>query len=252
MTCFRAQRLWMPMSASKPVALRIDGLVAGYGGRRVLNEVSLEVCKGEVVALIGHNGAGKTTLLRTVFGLLTAWEGCVTLHGVDFGNSTPRILLEQGVAYVPQGNRVFPDLSVLENLEAGGTILEKGPMLKEGIERALDLFPVLRARLRQRAGALSGGEKQMLALANVLVLRPRLLLLDEPSMGLSPRLVTVALARIRQIAQDWELACLVVEQKVRDVLRIADRTYVLRNGFVSYTGPSVDLFDENKLREAYL
>lgn len=232
--------------------LRVEGLVSGYGKRRVLNEVSLHVGAGEIVALIGHNGAGKTTLLRTVFGLLPAWVGRVTIDGVVADGASPRTLLARGVGYVPQGNRVFCDLSVLENLETGGTTLGRRTRLGEGIERAFGLFPSLRQRVRQKAGTLSGGEKQMLAIANSLVLQPRLLLLDEPSLGLAPSMVTAVLGRIRQINQEWGLSCLIVEQKVREVLRVSDRTYVLRNGAVSYSGPSADLSDERKLRAAYL
>jgi branched-chain amino acid transport system ATP-binding protein len=161
-------------------------------------------------------------------------------------------LLKAGIAYVPQGNRVFTDLTVYENLEMGGVTLPTKQALKAGIERAFTLFPHLKDHLQQRAGTLSGGEKQMLALANALVLFPRMLLLDEPSLGLAPPLVTDALHRIRQISRDDGVTVLIVEQKVREVLKIAARVYVLRNGRVSFTGPAAELQDDAKLREVYL
>lgn len=232
--------------------LNVDALVTGYRKKQVLNGVTLDLAFGEIVAIIGHNGAGKSTLLKAVFGLLPIWKGQVILDGVALHSPSPRELLRSGVAYVPQGNRVFTDLTVGENLEMGGVTLSNGALLKEGIERVFTLFPSLKARLRQRAGTLSGGEKQMLALGNALVLSPRLLLLDEPSLGLAPPLVTEALERIQQISRDSGVAVLMVEQKVREALKIAQRVYVLRNGLVSFSGPADSLSDDKKLREVYL
>lgn len=232
--------------------LRIESVVTGYGKKRVVRGVSLCVAAGEIVALIGHNGAGKSTLLKAVFGLLPIWEGRVLLNGQPLDSPSPRELLRAGVAYVPQGNRVFADLTVRENLEVGGITLDGKPRVREGIERALTLFPALRSRLRQRASTLSGGEKQMVALANALIVMPRLLLLDEPSLGLAPPLVTGAFSRLRQLNRDFRISMLVVEQKVREVLKMADRVYVLRTGSVSYSGPTAPLMDQARLREVYL
>jgi ABC-type branched-subunit amino acid transport system ATPase component len=148
--------------------LEVEGLVSGYGKKQVLNGVSIEVMEGEIVALIGHNGAGKSTLLKTVFGLLPTWKGQMTLDGKGLTSPIPRELLRLGVCYVPQGNRVFTDLNVRENLKLGGITLPDNMRLNNGIERVLTLFPGLKPHLRQRAGSLSGGEKQMLALANAL------------------------------------------------------------------------------------
>ncbi|MGH9893944.1 MAG: ABC transporter ATP-binding protein [bacterium] len=214
--------------------------------------MTIDVAPREVVALIGHNGAGKSTLLKAVFGMLPIWTGSVALDGMRLNTPTPQDLLRAGVAYVPQGNRVFADLTVRENLDMGGVILSNGVRLKDGFERVFTLFPALKSRLRQRAGTLSGGEKQMLAFANALVLSPRLLLLDEPSLGLAPPLLAEALQRIEQISCDSGTAVLIVEQKVREVLRIARRVYVLRNGQVSFCGAANELFDDVKLREIYL
>ncbi len=240
------------MASEARYVLQVGDLVTGYGKKRVLNGVGLDVHAGEIVAIIGHNGAGKTTLLKAVFGLLPVWEGSVSFDENPSDSRTPRKLLRQGVAYVPQGNRVFSDLTVRENLEMGGVMLRDRRALKERIEHVFTLFPALQDRLRQRAGTLSGGEKQMLALANAIVLSPRLLLLDEPSLGLAPPLVSDALGRIQQIAKDNDVAILIVEQKVREVLKIAQRVYVLRNGVVSYSGSTDSLRDEAVLRRVYL
>jgi len=232
--------------------LKVLDLVTGYGKKQVVNSVSLEVGRGEIVALIGHNGAGKSTLLKAVFGLIPIWQGQVFLDGQAVPKPKPRDLLRAGVSYVPQGNRVFTDLTVHENLEMGGVTLPNKQRLKEGIERVFTLFPSLKDRLKQRAGTLSGGEKQMLALGNALILCPKVLLLDEPSLGLAPPLVSEALDRIQQISHDSCVTVLIVEQKVREVLKIAQRVCVLRNGKVSFTGPAADLQDDQRLKQVYL
>lgn len=232
--------------------LKVDNLVTGYGKKQVVNWVSIGVAIGEIVTLIGHNGAGKSTLLKAVFGLIPVWEGQVVFDGEVLRTLNPRALLRLGVAYVPQGNRVFTDLTVRENLEMGGVTLPNRARLNEGIERVFMLFPSLKGKLKQRAGTLSGGEKQMLALSNALILSPRLVLLDEPSLGLAPPLVAEALGRIQQISRDSQMTVLIVEQKVREVLRIAQRVYVLRNGQVSFSGEVAELSDDAKLRKVYL
>lgn len=240
------------MQHSETILLRVDSLVAGYGKKQVLNGVSLGVGRGEIVALIGHNGAGKSTLLKAVFGLIPVWQGQVSFDDKAVLSPKPREWLRMGVAYVPQGNRVFTDLTVQENLEMGGITLPTKQAVKDGMERVFTLFPALKERLKQRAGTLSGGEKQMLALGNALILSPKLLLLDEPSLGLAPPLVTEALTRIQQISRDSGVTVLIVEQKVREVLKIAQRVYVLRTGRVSFTGPAAELNDDAKLKEVYL
>jgi branched-chain amino acid transport system ATP-binding protein len=232
--------------------LEVTNVVAGYGKKQVVNNVSLGVDRGSVVALIGHNGAGKSTLLKAIFGLIPIGQGTLRIDGAVVEKPAPRSLLRQGVSYVPQGNRVFTDLTVHENLEMGGITLPGKQQLKEGMERVFTLFPALKDKLNQRAGTLSGGEKQMLALGNALILSPKLLLLDEPSLGLAPPLISEALGRIQQISRDNGVTVLIVEQKVREVLKIAHRVYVLRNGRVSFTGPAKELKDDAKLREVYL
>jgi branched-chain amino acid transport system ATP-binding protein len=231
--------------------LEVESLVTGYGKKQVLNGVSLNLAAGEIVALIGHNGAGKSTLLKAVFGLISIWEGTVSLDGDSLNSPNPRRFLRAGVSYIPQGNRVFADLTVEENLEVAGITLLDKTQLKEGIELVSALFPALSPRMQQRAGTLSGGEKQMLALANALVVSPRLLLADEPSLGLAPQLVSGALHHLQDLNRNYRVTILIVEQKVREVLKIAHRVYVLRNGRISFGGPASAL-DDAKLREVYL
>ena len=240
------------MPDGRTALLEVKNIVPGYKKRQVIKGVSIDVAPNEIVALIGHNGAGKTTLLKTIFGLNPIWNGQLYLSGLNIRTPTPRIMLGQGVGYLPQGNRVFTDLTVKENLEIAVASLRSKSGVNEGIERAVCLFPVLKSKLAQQAGTLSGGEKQMLALSNALILSPRLLLLDETSLCLAPALVAQTLMRIRDISENAGAAVLIVEQKVREVLKIADRVYVLRNGLVSFSGQANDLTDETKLRAVYL
>ncbi len=240
------------MAEDGACALAMEGLVTGYGNRQVLNGVTIDVGFRETVALIGHNGAGKSTILRAVFGMIPIWSGHIALAGERINGATPRSLRRAGVAYLPQGNRVFADLTVRENLELAGAVLGKDDHLREAIESSLNLFPSLKSRLGQRAGTLSGGERQMLALASALILSPRLLLLDEPSLGLAPPLVTDALERIHRLSRDSGTAVLIVEQKVREVLRIARRVFVVKRGIVSFSALTDNLVDEETLRDVYL
>lgn len=242
-----------PSVSSNPVILSVHDLVTGYGKKQILNGVSVAVPQGEIVTLIGHNGAGKSTLLKAIFGLIPIWDGQLSLDGQPVEKPQPRALLRAGVAYVPQGNRVFGDLTVAENLEIGGVTIPGKQTRRDGIERALAQFPVLRERLKQRAGTLSGGEKQMLALANALVIAPRVLLLDEPSLGLSPPMITEALALIQKLNRDSGVSILIVEQKVREVLGICHRVCALKVGQVTYAGdPQVLQNDRDKLRQVFL
>ncbi len=240
------------MSADSDNAmLQLSELVTGYGKKQVLNGVGLSVPRGEIVALIGHNGAGKSTLLKAVFGLIPIWSGQVQLEGAVLSAPNPRDWLRRGVVYQPQGNRVFTDLTVRENLEIAAMTMPKSDA-KVAVARALESSPGLKERLKQSAGTLSGGEKQMLALANALITSPRVLLLDEPSLGLSPTVMTEAFGTIQEISRDRGVAVVIVEQKVREVLRIASRVCVLRNGKVSFCGMAEELRDERRLKEVYL
>lgn len=235
-----------------PTLLRLEGLVSGYGNKQVLSGVDLRLGQGEIVAIVGHNGAGKSTLLKAVFGLLPAWSGFIVLDGNGLHSHTPRQMLAKGVSYLPQGNRVFADLSVLDNLRMGGVTLPNIGAVEVGIERVVGIFPMLKTKLKQQAGTLSGGERQVLALASSLMVRPRLLLLDEPSLGLSPKMISDALKRIASLVSDSGASALIVEQKIREALSIAQRVYVLRMGKVSFTGNATELLDDAKLKEVYL
>lgn len=232
--------------------LSATGVVAGYDGKQVLSGIDLSVGKGEVVAIIGHNGAGKTTLLKALFGLVKISAGEVILDAGKW-QPQPAALLAAGVAYVPQGNRVFPALTVRENLRVAAISVGVRTAFDDGVERVMAMFPALRARLNQIAGTLSGGEQQMLALGRALMFNPQVLLLDEPSLGLSPPLVTKALALLESLARDRSLGIVVVEQKVREVLRVSTYVYVLRRGVVAFHGAADRLLrDEQLLRETYL
>ncbi len=239
------------MTEPRSPLLSVEALVTGYGNKQVLNGITVRVAPGEIVALIGHNGAGKSTLLKAIFGLLPIWQGNIWFEGKVLRSAHPGQLRRQGVVYVPQGSRVFAEFTVEENLAMGGLTISNQARIKEGIERVLTLFPALKSRWHQKAATLSGGEKQMLALAMALILSPRLLLLDEPSLGLAPQILSQAFGLIQQINADFNVAVLIVEQKVREVLKLAHYVYVLRNGTVSFSG-TPELFDNTKLRQVYL
>ena len=233
----------------------MTGLSARYGAVAALRDVSLEVRAGELVALIGANGAGKSTLLRAIAGLVAPAAGRVTLDGRDVTGQAPEAMIRAGVALVPERRRVFAPLTVLDNLELGGYALPRGrdfrSRLEAGVEEAYRLFPVLRRRRDQLAGTLSGGEQQMLAIGRALMTRPRLLLCDEPSLGLAP-LVVAEMMRLLSTLQEAGTTILLVEQNARMALRSADRAYVLEVGSVVLSGAAADLLEDDQLKAAYL
>jgi branched-chain amino acid transport system ATP-binding protein len=231
---------------------RSEAVVSGYGSRQVLNQVSLEIAPKEIVALIGHNGSGKSTFLKTTFGLVPLWKGAVFIDGRRVGTPDPRSMLQLGVAYVPQGNRVFGDLTVYENMQMGDITSIDRSGLGGRIKNTIELFPDLKPLLDRTARSLSGGEKQLLALATGLILSPRMLLLDEPTLGLAPIAARNALKHIQELRKVLGMSILIVEQKVRAVLEISDRVYVMREGSISFSGESAKLKDERNLREQYL
>lgn len=212
--------------------LVVRHLGTGYGRKPVLFDVSLTVRPGEIVAVLGHNGAGKTTALRTVFGLLPAWEGEIWLSGESVGGWSTAERVRRGIGFVPQEHCVFPDLTVAENLELGAFSVSDRRMVAARRERVWALLPLLAERRRQLAGTLSGGEQRMLGLGMALMAEPRLLLLDEPSLGLAPRLVERLMETIAAIARTAAMTVLLVEQNVTHALQIADRVYVMRTGRV--------------------
>jgi len=235
--------------------LEVSGLSARYGNVAALRDVSLEVRAGELVALIGANGAGKSTLLRAIAGLLVPAAGRVALDGRDVTGQAPEAMIRAGVALVPERRRVFAPLTVLDNLELGGYALPRGrefrSRLEAGLEEAYRLFPVLRRRRGQLAGTLSGGEQQMLAIGRALMTRPRLLLCDEPSLGLAP-LVVQEIMRLLSTLREAGTTILLVEQNARMALRAADRAYVLEVGSVVLSGAARDLLEDDQLKAAYL
>jgi branched-chain amino acid transport system ATP-binding protein len=230
--------------------LDIEDLASGYGRVEVLRGISLHVDAGETVALLGSNGAGKSTLNNTVCGLVPAWRGRVRFDGADLTRAHARTVVQAGLIQVPEGRRVFPNLTVLENLELGA--YARGRERRAGnLERVFATFPRLAERRTQQAGTMSGGEQQMLAIGRGLMAEPRLLILDEPSLGLSPLLVEEMFALIARLHADG-LAVLLVEQNVAQSLDIADRAYVMENGALRFAGTPAALLASDELRQAYL
>jgi len=232
--------------------LELRNIATGYGKKQVLFDVTMHVNQGEIVAIIGPNGSGKSTLLKVVCGLIPAWKGEILYQNDRINGFSPAKNVSRGITFAPQGNRVFHGLSVLENLQIGGFQLSRKE-LKEGIEKAMEMFPVLRERSRQDAGKLSGGEQQQLALARALMPKPKLLMLDEPSLGLAPGLQESVFQTIAGIGRENGPAILIVEQKVREVLSICDRVYSLKLGKVAFDGRPQELKDNSgKLKELFL
>ncbi len=230
--------------------LAISGLRGGYGQVEVLRGVDLRVEPGEMVALLGSNGAGKSTLNNVVSGIYPAWAGSVVFDGQDLSRAHYREVVKAGLIQVPEGRKVFPNLSVLENLELG-SFARARERRALNLEKVFGIFPRLRERLQQLAGTMSGGEQQMLAIGRGLMAEPRLLILDEPSLGLSPLLVDEMFSLIRRLRDDG-LAVLLVEQNVGQSLEIADRAYVMENGSIRFSGKPADLLGSDELRRAYL
>jgi len=230
--------------------LEVADLDVSYGQRRALDGVSLTVAPGEIVTLLGANGSGKSTTLRAISGLVRPSAGAVRYQGRELGRLTADAIVVAGIGHVPEGRDVFPEFSVHENLQVGAHTVAAREVAGR-LEAAYALFPVLRERRRQRAGTLSGGEQQMLAIARALMTRPSLLLLDEPSLGLAPRLVREIFGVIRRINAEG-VAVLLVEQNARAALALAARGYVLETGRVVAAGRSADLAVDPRIRAAYL
>lgn len=229
--------------------LDVEKVTSGYGDMEVLHDVSIEVKEDEVVSVIGPNGAGKSTLMKTIFGLLSPWKGSITFNGQRIAGIPPDRIVRQGLCYVPQVENVFPSLTVEENLEMGAFVLN-GDLtgLKERVYR---LFPVLKERRRQRVGKMSGGERQMVAMGRALMLEPKLLLLDEPSAGLSPKLVDMIFERIMEVKKTG-VAIVMVEQNAKKSLELADRGYVLANGRNRFEGTGDELLHDEEIGRLYL
>ena len=223
------------------VLLEVEGLEAGYGKKTVLQGVALRVHEGEVVTMLGHNGAGKSTTLKTILGLLPARAGRVTFAGRPWANGDPVENVRRGMALVPQGRGVFPDLSVIENLMLGAYTQRDTSATATRLREVLELFPALHERGAQRAGTLSGGQQQMVAVGMALMPRPRLMMMDEPSIGLAPVLVQKVLETARQINRRFGTAIILVEQNIRTALGVADRAYVMKSGRIVHERPASEL-----------
>ena len=232
--------------------LEVRNLAAGYGQLTVLEDISLEVGQGEVVAIVGANGAGKTTLLSAIAGLVKPRRGTVLLGGEAIAGLGANRIVARGLVLVPEGGRLFPFLSVLDNLELGAYTRHARADAARALEEALTLFPILAERRHQLAGKLSGGERQMCAIARAMMSRPRLLMLDEPSAGLSPLMVEKVFDLVANLAREKALTVLLVEQNVNEALEVAARAYVLDRGAIVKQGSADDLATDPQVREAYM
>ncbi len=230
--------------------LVVNNLEVAYGAISALKGISLNVQKGEVVALIGTNGAGKTTLLNTLAGILKARAGEFLFMGKTLNGLGPEDIIRKGLALVPEGRRIFPSLSVRENLRLGA-IIRRDTEIEADIERMTKRFPILEQRIAQAAGTLSGGEQQQLAIARALMSRPKLLMLDEPSLGLAPILVDEIFDLIAQL-KETDVTILIVEQNAKRTLKLADRAYVLNTGIIEHSGAAQDIREQVDIKKAYL
>ena len=232
--------------------LNISKVETFYGNIQALRGVDVKVNEGEIVALIGSNGAGKSTLLMTISGVNKAATGEILFESKSIANLPPHDIVNLGISQVPEGRRIFSRLTVEDNLRLGASVNEKGKNFDQDSKGVYDLFPVLKDRLSQRGGTLSGGEQQMLAIARAMMARPRMLLLDEPSLGIAPKLVNQIFSSIKNINKEKKVTVFLVEQNAKKALELADRGYVLVNGKISLEGAGKDLLNNPDVQAAYL
>ncbi|RLG51613.1 MAG: ABC transporter ATP-binding protein [Thermoproteota archaeon] len=226
-------------------------ITAGYGKAVIIRDVDIKVEEGKITAIVGPNGSGKSTFLKTVFGLTRVFKGCIMYDGKDVTRLAPEERARMGLGYVPQVNNVFPNLTVLENLEMGAYAMKDKEQVRAEIEEMMEIFPILRERKKQKAGSLSGGERQMLAMAMALMGKPKVLLLDEPAAALAPKVVNQIFSRIREIVNSG-ITVLLVEQHARRALSLCDMGYVMSSGRVVMKGPGSELLSDEKFIEAFL
>ena len=231
--------------------LELNNLTAGYGSFQALFSVNLEVKKGEAIAVIGPNGAGKTTLLRTISGMLPVQSGNLSMEGTSLKDVPPYRIIDLGIAHVPENRRLFPSMSIEDNLRMGAFTPNARPHFEERLDFIFDLFPRLKERRSQIAGTLSGGEQQMCAIGRALMSSPKLLLMDEPSAGLAPVIVNQVFQLVQQI-RDQGLTVLIVEQNIEQVLQIVDRAYLMEVGTIKISGKAEELIQSESLRKAYV
>ena len=231
--------------------LELNNLTAGYGSFQALFSVNLEVKEGEAIAVIGPNGAGKTTLLRTISGMLPVQSGNLSMEGTSLKDVPPYRIIDFGIAHVPENRRLFPSMSIEDNLRMGAFTPNARPHFEERLDFIFDLFPRLKERRSQIAGTLSGGEQQMCAIGRALMSSPKLLLMDEPSAGLAPVIVNQVFQLVQQI-RDQGLTVLIVEQNIEQVLQIVDRAYLMEVGTIKISGKAEELIQSESLRKAYV
>lgn len=232
--------------------LIVNNLHSGYGKGNVLKGINLLVNKNEIVCILGANGAGKSTLLKSISGLVSVTQGNIIFNGLDITNEKPEMIVELGISHVPEGRQIFSNLTVYQNLILGGYVHRSNKKLnQEMMNYCFSLFPILKNRIKQRAGTMSGGEQQMLAIARGLMSKPKLLLLDEPSLGLAPFIVNKIMEVIKGLKSN-DMGIIIVEQNVSSVLKIADRGYIMQTGKIIYEGTAEDILKNNIVKEFYL
>jgi len=235
-----------------PVALRVEGLSVNYGNIRALRDVSFELASGEFIGVLGANGAGKSTLLKAISGLVRPVSGTIRLGELSLTDLSPHEIPIAGVAHVPERRRVFPSLTVMDNLALGAYSARAKGSRSDLLEEVFSLFPKLEMRSNQIAGQLSGGEQQMLAVGRALMLKPRVLMLDEPSLGLAPVIIEEMFDRLTQIHRELDVSILLIEQNATQALEVIEKAVVLTNGEVTFTGTKEELLQSESLRQAYL
>ena len=240
------RRIWGLISM-----LKINNLVAGYEGSVILRDINIHVPEGKVVSVLGSNGAGKTTLMRAITGVIKPMEGTITFCGESIENLPAHETLKKGLALVPEGRQIFDRLTVYENLMAGAYSRSDKEAVKKDVERMYEMFPILAERKTQKAGTFSGGQQQMLAIARGLMSAPKLLILDEPSLGLAPSVVADVIEAVAKL-RDEGLTIILVEQNVQDALQIADYAYIIENGTIGLSGTAEEMLGSDAIRKAYL
>ncbi|MCX8095692.1 MAG: ABC transporter ATP-binding protein [Caldisericia bacterium] len=231
--------------------LKVEELHVSYGPIEAIHGVSFEIKEKEIVSILGSNGAGKTTILKTISGILKPKSGVITFNGKVINGLDPTFIVKEGIIHVPEGRHIFPDLSVKENLFLGGYFLNQKE-IKERLDYVFSIFPILKERINQKAGSLSGGEQQMLAIGRGLMAKPKILLLDEPSLGLAPIVITTIFNILFDLSKKEGLSVLLVEQNAKKALAISDRAYILMNGMIILSGNSSELKEREEVKKLYL
>jgi len=232
--------------------LKIQNIQTYYGNIQALKDVTIEIKEGEIVTLIGANGAGKTTTLMSICGITPPRSGQILLDGDSINGISPEKIVQQGIIQVPEGRRIFPDMTVFENLEMGAFLRKNKRLIQQDLNYVMTLFPILEKRKNQLGGTLSGGEQQMLAISRALMARPRVLLLDEPSLGLAPMIIKQIFDIIKQINKESNTTIFLVEQNANQALKLADRGYVMENGRITLVDSADNLLANDDVRKAYL